>query len=79
MIASTSAFLVAGRFGVAPTVNRNATAGLKLVQTSTPPLGSNDPDGVLSLFSVTLLCCTYESSPFHDQTALGAAWSHVCQ
>lgn len=45
MIASTTAFLAAGRFGLAPTVNRQATAGLKLQQTDTPPLESRDPDG----------------------------------
>jgi len=30
MIASTTAFLAAGRFGLAPTANAFATAGLKL-------------------------------------------------
>jgi hypothetical protein len=29
MVASTTAFLAAGRFGLAPTVNRATTAGLK--------------------------------------------------
>jgi len=46
MIASTTLFLSAARFGLAPTANRNATAGLKLVEKGNAVgLKSNDPDG----------------------------------
>ena len=31
VVASTTAFLVAGRFGLAPTVRQQATSGLRLV------------------------------------------------
>lgn len=46
MIASTTLFLAAGRFGLAPTTNKNATAGLKLVERGNAVgLKSNDPSG----------------------------------
>ena len=44
MIASTAAFLAAGRFGLAPTSNRTTTAGLKLVDQA-PGLKTGDPAG----------------------------------
>lgn len=46
MVASTTAFLVAGRFGLAPTVNRPATAGLDLKERDAG-VKSGDPAGVL--------------------------------
>jgi photosystem I subunit 10 len=46
MIASTTLFLSAARFGLAPTSNRNTTAGLKLVDSGNAVgLKSNDPSG----------------------------------
>lgn len=44
MVASTTAFLVAGRFGLAPSTTKKATAGLKLVPQN-PGLVSGDPSG----------------------------------
>jgi photosystem I reaction center PsaK len=49
MVASTTAFLVAGRFGVAPTSTRSTTTGLKLVDNKTAGLFSGDPSGVCKL------------------------------
>jgi hypothetical protein len=46
MVASTGAFLAAGRFGLAPTVSKGTTAGLKLVERSNAAgIMSNDPSG----------------------------------
>ncbi|KAH7618958.1 putative Photosystem I reaction center subunit psaK, chloroplastic [Nannochloris sp. 'desiccata'] len=45
MIVSTTLTLVAGRFGLAPTANRNASAGLKLSDNKAAGLYSNDPAG----------------------------------
>ncbi|KAK9811790.1 hypothetical protein WJX72_010135 [[Myrmecia] bisecta] len=45
MVASTTAFLVAGRFGLAPTANRQASAGLKLNTTNASGLKTGDPAG----------------------------------
>mmetsp|Transcript_6816 Transcript_6816/g.13549 ORF Transcript_6816/g.13549 Transcript_6816/m.13549 type:complete len:118 (-) Transcript_6816:146-499(-) len=45
MILSTTLPLVAGRFGLAPTANKNASAGLKLSERSSG-LVSNDPAGL---------------------------------
>lgn len=45
MIISTVLPLVAGRFGVAPTALRNASAGLKLSENKVAGLYSNDPAG----------------------------------
>ncbi len=49
MVASTTSCLVAARFGLAPTVKRQATAGLKLQEKSMGAVGlaSNDPSGAL--------------------------------
>lgn len=47
MVISTTLFLAAGRFGVAPTANKTSTAGLKLVAQN-PGLKSGDPAGQLS-------------------------------
>lgn len=44
MIASTTAFLGASRFGLAPSANKTSTAGLKLVGQN-PGLKSGDPAG----------------------------------
>eukprot|EP00355_Strombidium_rassoulzadegani_P000664 CAMPEP_0168614084 /NCGR_PEP_ID=MMETSP0449_2-20121227/3788_1 /TAXON_ID=1082188 /ORGANISM="Strombidium rassoulzadegani, Strain ras09" /LENGTH=122 /DNA_ID=CAMNT_0008654745 /DNA_START=75 /DNA_END=443 /DNA_ORIENTATION=- len=44
MVASTTLCLVAGRFGLAPTTNRAASAGLKLSEVPSG-LKSNDPSG----------------------------------
>jgi photosystem I subunit 10 len=45
MIVSTTLMLAAGRFGLAPTANRNASAGLKLSENKAAGLYSNDPAG----------------------------------
>jgi photosystem I reaction center PsaK len=46
MVASTGLVLAAGRFGLAPTVARGTTAGLKLVDRSNAAgVISNDPSG----------------------------------
>jgi len=45
MILSTALPLVAGRFGLAPTAMRNASAGLKLSENKAAGLFSNDPAG----------------------------------
>lgn len=47
IVASTTAFLVAGRFGLAPTANKTTTAGLKLVPQD-PGLKTGDPSGQTS-------------------------------
>jgi photosystem I reaction center PsaK len=44
MVASTAACLAAGRFGLAPTVNKAASAGLKLQQVDSG-LKTGDPAG----------------------------------
>lgn len=45
MILSTALPLIAGRFGLAPTATRNASAGLKLAENKSAGLMSNDPAG----------------------------------
>ena len=45
IVASTTAFLVAGRFGLAPTVKQQATSGLRLVDNGTKGLSTGDPAG----------------------------------
>ena len=45
MVVSTTAFLVAGRFGLAPTVKQQATSGLRLVDNGTKGLSTGDPSG----------------------------------
>jgi photosystem I reaction center PsaK len=55
MVASTTAFLVAGRFGVAPTATKNATAGLKLVPAN-PGLKTGDPAGKPRIPSRVCVC-----------------------
>lgn len=52
MATSTTLVLVAGRFGLAPTVNRPASKGLKLYEDKSAGIMSNDPAGAL------LLCVT---------------------
>lgn len=42
---STVAFLVAGRFGLAPTLRNQATSGLRLVDNGTKGLSTGDPAG----------------------------------
>lgn len=44
MVISTTLFLAAGRFGLAPTATKTSTAGLKLVPQN-PGLKSGDPAG----------------------------------
>lgn len=44
MVTSTTLMLFAGRFGLAPSANRKATAGLKLVERESG-LQSGDPAG----------------------------------
>ena len=46
VVASTTAFLAAGRWGLAPTGNRQATPGLKLEQTNRGGVFTSDPAGV---------------------------------
>lgn len=48
MATSTTLVLVAGRFGLAPTVNRPATKGLKLYEDRSAGIMSNDPAGMWS-------------------------------
>jgi photosystem I reaction center PsaK len=48
MVASTTACLVAGRFGLAPTVNKSASAGLKLQEVD-GGVKSGDPAGAQHL------------------------------
>ena len=45
IVTSTTAFLVAGRFGLAPTVKQQATPGLRLVDNGTKGLSTGDPAG----------------------------------
>ena len=44
MVATTATFLAAGRFGLAPTVNRSTSAGLKFQEVDSG-LASGDPAG----------------------------------
>ena len=53
MIASTTAFLAAGRFGLAPTSNAFATAGLKLTPQNSG-LKSGDPSGFTAVDTLAL-------------------------
>lgn len=46
MVVSTTAFLVAGRFGLAPTLRQQATSGLRLVDNGTKGLSTGDPAGM---------------------------------
>lgn len=46
MVVSTTAFLVAGRFGLAPTLRQQATSGLRLVDNGTKGLSTGDPSGI---------------------------------
>lgn len=52
MVASTTAFISAARFGLAPTAKKFATPRLKLVERDIG-LISNDPSGKILLFSHT--------------------------
>ncbi|KAL3159637.1 hypothetical protein ABBQ38_010047 [Trebouxia sp. C0009 RCD-2024] len=45
MVVSTTAFLVAGRFGLAPTVRQQASSGLRLIDNGTKGLSTGDPSG----------------------------------
>ncbi len=64
MVTSTTAFLVAGRFGLAPTVKQQATSGLRLVDNGTKGLSTGDPAGKLVPFAAMAAEDTerYESS-----------------
>lgn len=44
-IASTAAFLTAGRFGLAPTAKKHTKAGLKLYDDDSEGLTTSDPGG----------------------------------
>lgn len=54
MVTSTTAFLVAGRFGLAPTVKQQATSGLRLVDNGTKGLSTGDPAGKLVPFAASV-------------------------
>ena len=45
MIVSTTLFLAAGRFGLAPTSNAHTKAGVKLYEENDSGVASNDPSG----------------------------------
>jgi photosystem I subunit 10 len=45
VVVSTTLFLTAGRFGLAPTVRRQATSGLRLVDAGNKGLSTGDPSG----------------------------------
>ena len=45
MVVSTTAFLAAGRFGLAPTANRQATPGLELQGSKAGNSFTSDPSG----------------------------------
>lgn len=66
MVVSTTAFLVAGRFGLAPTLRQQATSGLRLVDNGTKGLSTGDPSGIQ-------LCrtpfCTSSSSDWFPEPA----------
>ena len=76
MIATTTAFLAAGRFGLAPTSNKNATAGLKLVEADNVggkpkrEFNSNDPSG-FSIIDVLGKCMCAHSYCLAVMLALG--------
>mmetsp|Transcript_22781 Transcript_22781/g.63256 ORF Transcript_22781/g.63256 Transcript_22781/m.63256 type:complete len:125 (-) Transcript_22781:52-426(-) len=53
MVASTTLCLVAGRFGLAPTTNKAASAGLKLSAVDSD-LKSNDPAGFTAVDALAL-------------------------
>jgi hypothetical protein len=64
MVASTTAFIAAGRFGLAPTVNRTTSAGLKFQEVN-GGVKSGDPSGVMStpqeLF-LEVASCTFDAA-----------------
>ena len=63
IVATTTAFLVAGRFGLAPTVKRGATAGLKLVEDpDAAGLKTGDPAGELHILSTSAMQYTLPAS-----------------
>ena len=53
-VVSTTLFLTAGRFGLAPTVKKRATAGLQLYDTDNAGLITGDPAGTWSC--ANMLC-----------------------
>ena len=66
MVTSVTAFLVAGRFGLAPTVKQQATSGLRLVDNGTKGLSTGDPAGRLMPFAAM----SAEASQRYDQLVL---------
>lgn len=52
MMGSTTLFLAAGRFGLAPTSNAHTKAGTKLYQMNDSGVSSNDPAGTHLTLSV---------------------------
>lgn len=59
MVASTTLFLAAGRFGLAPTVKKGASAGLKLQDRGTMGLITNDPSG-FTVGAAQGACCNQQ-------------------
>ena len=62
MVASTTLCLVAGRFGLAPTVGKRASAGLKLGKVESDIM-SSDPSGAIEIpidqgisFAIDMFC-----------------------
>ncbi len=45
MVVSTTLFMAAGRFGLAPTSNIHTKAGIKLYEENDSGVASNDPSG----------------------------------
>ncbi len=66
MVTSVTAFLVAGRFGLAPTVKQQATSGLRLVDNGTKGLSTGDPAGRL----MPCAAMSAEASQRYDQLVL---------
>lgn len=66
VVGSTTAFLAAGRFGLAPSVKKSATAGLKLVEDpAAAGLKTGDPAGKQSPLLVECQNTTGSSHGYH--------------
>ncbi len=65
---STTLFLTAGRFGLAPTVKKRATAGLQLVDTDNAGLITGDPAG--AYFSYLGHSCVSQGALHSNRMAL---------
>lgn len=82
MVVSTTAFLVAGRFGLAPTLKQQATSGLRLVDNGTKGLSTGDPAGIQQrikplciLAAVQQLVCIPETPCKLSQAYCSPMWS----